>query len=71
MWRLSGGDPQVGVSVADIARVIGRAEGDMRTPLNLQSLGDEIHVMKLPDGTWTLTAQGIAWLKQDRELSDR
>jgi hypothetical protein len=24
----------------------------------------------LPEGTWALTPQGIAWLKQDRELSD-
>jgi len=71
MWRLSGGDSQVGVSVADIEREIGRAEGDMRTPLNLQSLSDEGRVVTLPDGRWALTAQGIAWLKQDRELSDR
>jgi hypothetical protein len=69
--RLSRDDPQVGVSVADIDRVIGRADGDMRTPLNLQSLADENHVMKLPDASWTLTAEGLAWLTQDRELSDR
>ena len=28
-------------------------------------------VGRLPDGSWALTAQGIAWIKQDRELSDR
>jgi hypothetical protein len=71
LWRLSGGVPDVGVSVADLDRAIGRGHGDMRTPLNLQSLLDDGHVARLPDGTWALTAQGVAWLKEDRELSDR
>jgi hypothetical protein len=70
LWRLSGGEAEVGVSVADIDGVIGRARGDMRTPLNLQSLSDEGRAVRLPDGMWALTEQGIAWLKQDRELSD-
>ena len=56
--------------MADIDEAIGRGYGDMRTPLNLQSLGDESLAVRLPDGTWALTRQGIAWLKQDRELSD-
>jgi hypothetical protein len=28
-------------------------------------------VVRLPDGNWALTPQGIAWLAHDRELSDR
>jgi len=59
------------VPVTDIDEVIGRGHGDMRTPLNLQSLGDEGLAVRLPEGTWALTPQGIAWLKQYRELSDR
>jgi hypothetical protein len=43
----------------------------MRTPLNLQSLSDEGLASRLPDGAWALTAEGVAWLEQDRELSDR
>jgi hypothetical protein len=56
--------------VAEIDEAIGRGYGDMRTPLNLQSLSDQSLAVRLPDGTWALTRQGIAWLKQDRELSD-
>jgi len=55
----------------DIDEAIGRGRGDMRTPLNLESLREQGLVMSLPDGTWALTPQGIAWLEQDRELSDR
>jgi hypothetical protein len=51
--------------------VIGRGHGDMRTSLNLQSLSDEGLAVRFPDGTWAVTPHGIAWLKQDRELSDR
>ena len=69
--RLSGGAEGVGVRVAELDAAIGRGHGDMRTPLNLQSLSDDGLVVRVPDGTWALTAQGIAWLKQDRELSDR
>jgi hypothetical protein len=71
LWRLSNGVPEIGVSVADLDQAIGRGHGDMRTPLNLQSLHDDGLVGQMPDGTWALTAQGIEWLKQDRELSDR
>jgi hypothetical protein len=71
LWRLSGGEPDVGVPVADVDVAIGRGHGDMRTPLNLQSLSDEGRVVRLPDGTWALTPEGVDWLKQDRELSDR
>jgi hypothetical protein len=71
LWRLSQGDPEVGVPVADVDRMIGRGHGDMRTPLNLQSLSDQSLAARLPDDNWVLTPRGIAWLKQDRELSDR
>jgi hypothetical protein len=71
LWRLSGGEPGRGVPVAEIDDAIGRGHGDMRTPLNLQSLSDESLAVRLPEGTWALTPQGVAWLKEDRELSDR
>ena len=69
LWRLSGGKADVGVAVADIEQAIGRGHGDMRTPLNLQSLADDGRAVRLPDGSWALTPQGVVWLKQDRELS--
>ena len=71
LWRLSDGVPDVGVRVTDLDEAIGRGQGDMRTPLNLQSLSDDGLAVQVSDGTWALTPQGIAWLKQDRELSDR
>jgi hypothetical protein len=71
LWRLSNGNTDVGVSVVEVDDAIGRGHGDMRTPLNLQSLSDERLAVRLPEGTWALTPHGIAWLKQDRELSDR
>jgi hypothetical protein len=71
LWRLSGGDAEAGVPVAAIDDAIGRGDGDMRTPLNLQSLSDEGLAARRADGTWSLTPDGIAWLEQDRELSDR
>jgi hypothetical protein len=61
----------VGVRVVDLDHAIGRGHGDMRTPLNLQSLADDGRAVQMPDGSWALTADGIEWLKQDRELSDR
>jgi hypothetical protein len=71
MLRLSGGKPHAGVPVADIDGAIGRGHGDMRTPLNLESLAGQGLVARLPDGRWALTPEGIAWRRQDRELSDR
>jgi hypothetical protein len=71
LWRGSGGVAGRGVSVADIDQAIGRGHGDMRTPLNLQSLEEEGLAVRLAESTWALTPQGIAWLKEDRELSDR
>jgi hypothetical protein len=69
--RLSGGDADVGVPVAQIDEGIGRGYGDMRTPLNLESLSEAGLAERLREDTWALTPAGIAWLKQDRELSDR
>jgi hypothetical protein len=69
--RLSGEDAAVGVRVAAIDEAIGRGHRDMRTPLNLGSLADEGLVARLTPDSWALTPQGIAWLEQDRELSDR
>jgi hypothetical protein len=71
LWRGSGGQPNVGVPVADIEEAIGRGRGDMRTPLNLRSLADDGLAVRLTDGVWALTPQGVAWLEEDRELSDR
>lgn len=69
LWRLSNGTAEAGVDVAELDRAIGRGSGDMRTPLNLQSLCDDGRVLRLSDGTWALTAEGVEWLKRDRELS--
>jgi hypothetical protein len=72
LWRLSGGAPDVAVPMADIEEAIGRGHGDMRTPLNLQSLRDDGLVERSSDDdAWALTPEGIAWIRQDRELSDR
>ena len=70
LWRLSSGVADVGVSVTDIDDAIGRGHGDMRTPLNLQSLAEQGLAARLDEGAWALTPEGIAWLEQDRELSD-
>ena len=71
LWRLSDGVDGVGSPVAALEMAIGRGHGDMRTPLNLQTLNEDGLARRLPDGTWALTPEGIAWLRQDRELSDR
>jgi hypothetical protein len=70
LWRLSGGAADVAVPVAAIEQAIGRGHGDMRTPLNLESLRDDGLVERSSeDDAWALTQQGIAWIRQDRELS--
>jgi hypothetical protein len=71
LWRLSGGKADVAVAVADLDEAIGRGRGDMRSPLNLRSLGEEGLVVSLSDAGWALTAQGVAWIVQDRRLSER
>jgi hypothetical protein len=71
LWNLSGAAPGVTVAVVDVDEAIGRGRGDMRTPLNLQSLADQGLVVASGDGGWALTPEGVAWIVQDRELSDR
>jgi hypothetical protein len=71
LWNLSGAAPDVAVDVAAIDDAIGRGRNDMRTPLNLESLAQDGLVNAVGDGRWALTPQGIAWIVQDRELSDR
>jgi hypothetical protein len=71
LWERAGGEPDVGIAVADIDEAIGRGHSDMRTPLNLQALADDGRAVRLDDGRWALTADGVAWLRQDRYLSDR
>lgn len=71
MWDLAQGTAGVAVPVAAIDEAIGRGRGDMRTPLNLASLAGEGHVAALGDGGWALTPEGVAWIAEDRALSDR
>jgi len=71
LWDLSRGQANVVVAVADVDEAIGRGHDDMRTPLNLQSLAEQGLVVAHADGGWALTPQGVAWIVQDRELSDR
>ena len=68
---LSHGDPGTAVAVSDVAEAIGRSGGDMRTALNLRSLSADGLVVQVTDSTWALTPQGVEWLAQDDELSDR
>jgi hypothetical protein len=69
--RLSNGVADVGGPGDDLDGAISRGHGDMRTPLNLQSLAADGRARQLPDGTWALTPEGVAWLRQDRDLSER
>ncbi|MGH2900328.1 MAG: hypothetical protein ACRDMZ_16760 [Solirubrobacteraceae bacterium] len=71
LWDLSGGAAGIAVAAGAIDEAIGRGRGDMRTPLNLRSLAADGHVAALADGRWALTPDGVAWVEQDRELSDR
>jgi hypothetical protein len=71
LWTLSGAQAGAAVDVAAVDEAIGRGRGDMRTPLNLQSLADDGIVVALGAGAWALTPDGIARIAEDRELSDR
>lgn len=71
LWELSGARPGAAVQVAAIDEAIGRGRGDMRTPLNLASLAEQGLVADAGAGACTLTPAGIAWIVEDRELSDR
>lgn len=69
LWNLTGARAGVAVQVAAVGEAIGRGRGDMRTALNLQSLAEDGIVQPLDDGSWALTAHGIARIAEDRELS--
>jgi hypothetical protein len=71
LWDRSGGAPEVAVALADVNEAIGRGRGDMRTPLNLRDLQEQGLVAPLDEDGWALTPAGVAWIVQDRELSDR
>jgi hypothetical protein len=71
LWNLSGAASDVAVDVTAIDEAIGRGRNDMRTPLNLESLAQDGLVNAVGAGRWALTVQGIAWIVEDRELSDR
>jgi hypothetical protein len=60
-----------GVPVSVLDEAIGRGRGDMRTPLNLQSLEADGLVERTGAGVWALTDAGLAWLREDEQLSDR
>ncbi len=63
LGRLADGGAGVGVRVEDVEQTIGRGRGDMRTPLNLQSLADDGLVVRQENGAWALTVAGLAWLE--------
>jgi hypothetical protein len=71
LWELSGGEAGAPVAVAAVDEAIGRGRGDMRTALNLGSLAGDGIVVALEDGDWALTAEGVARIAEDRELSGR
>jgi hypothetical protein len=60
-----------GVPVAVLDEAIGRGRGDMRTPLNLRSLEADGLVQQTGAGEWALTDAGLAWLREDEQLSGR
>jgi hypothetical protein len=71
LWNLTGARAGVAVAVSAVDEAIGRGRGDMRTPLNLQSLAADGVVEELAGGDWALTPEGLARIAEDRELSDR
>jgi hypothetical protein len=68
---LAGARPGVGVAVGDVDEAIGRGRGDMRTPLNLQSLAAEGLAQPLDDGRWALTPEGVERHRQDEDHQAR
>lgn len=71
LWELSGGRAGTAVPVGAVGEAIGRGRRDMRTPLNLASLAEQGLVERVAGDGWALTQQGVEWLREDRELSDR
>jgi hypothetical protein len=68
---LSGAQAGVGVAVADVDAAVGRGRGDMRTPLNLQSLAHDGLAEPLDDGRWALTPAGVERHRQDEDYESR
>ena len=71
LWELSRGQAGAAVPVGGVDDAIGRGRRDMRTPLDLASLAEQGLVERVADDGWALTQQGVEWLREDRELSDR
>lgn len=69
LWDRSSGRAGAAVAVAAVDEAIGRHRGDMRTPLNLESLRADGLVVPAGDDAWALTPEGVAWIQRDRELS--
>jgi hypothetical protein len=68
---LAGGEAGVPVSVADVDEAIGRARGDMRTPLNLASLAADGLAETSGGDTWALTPAGAARHRDDEDYASR
>jgi hypothetical protein len=60
-----------GVAIDVLDEAIGRGRGDMRTPLNLQSLAADGLVEEASDGVWALTEAGVQRLRDDQQLSNQ
>lgn len=71
LWELSRGQAGAAVQVGAVDDAIGRGRRDMRTPLDLAALAEQGLVGRAGGGGWALTQQGVEWLREDRELSDR
>lgn len=69
--ELAGGEPGVPVTVAAVDEAIGRARGDMRTPLNLASLAADGLAETSGGDTWALTAAGAARHRDDEDYAGR
>ena len=69
LWDRSSARAGTAVAVAAVDEAIGRHQGDMRTPLNLESLRADGLVVPAGDDAWALTPEGVAWVRRDRELS--
>jgi hypothetical protein len=69
--ELAGERPSVPVTVAAIDEAVGRARGDMRTPLNLASLQADGLVEADADGRWSLTQAGADRHRDDEDYASR
>lgn len=61
----------VPVTVTAIDERVGRGRQDMRTPLDLAALAAEGLVDDHGDGTWALTAAGVARHRDDEDYAGR